>query len=149
MLKSHIKRTLQLLEAKPIETGKYDLIFPTDNLAELLGVFGIVFSGKATVDKTNPWKDKLNELVASPLLTIKDIPQYKDAFHRYMFDDEGIEHRELALIENGKLNSFYHNSATSSELGLENTGHARSTKGSLGRVEQIKLLYQAQLQMVT
>ena len=127
------RRTLQLLEAKPIESGKYDLIFPTDNLAELLGVFGIVFSGKATVDKTNPWKDKMGELVASPLMTIKDIPQYKDAFHRYMFDDEGIEHRELALIENGKLNSFYHNSATASELGLENTGHAsRSTKGSLG-----------------
>ena len=69
---------------KAIETGKYDLIFPTDNLAELLGVFGIVFSGKAAVDKTNPWKDKLNEQVASNLLTIKDIPQYKDAFHHYL-----------------------------------------------------------------
>ena len=40
--------------------------------------------------------------------------------------------QDLTLIENGKLKSFYHNTATAKYFGIKSTGHAsRSPKSSL------------------
>ena len=123
----------ELLHAGPIKSGNYDIIFKTDVLESLFSAFSIIYSGKSTVEKKNPFKDKLEKEVATNLLTVRDLPHYKDAFSYNLFDSEGTPHQDLTLMKNGVLKSFYHNSASSRELGQENTGHAsRSPKGQLG-----------------
>ncbi len=121
------------LDAEPLKTGEYDVVFTTDAFEEIFGCFSNIFSGKAAMEKTNPFADRLNQQVVSSLLTIKDIPHYKDAFFTSNIDSEGVVHKDLTLIENGELKSFYHNSATANYFKTNSTGHAaRGARTALG-----------------
>lgn len=122
-----------LLKAKAIPSGNFSIIFDLDCLAELIGLFSPVFSGKSVKDGVSFYKDKLNENIASSLFTLKDSPMYEKGFNYTSFDDEGTLKNEVTLIENGKLKTFFHNSLTAKFLKAKNTGHAvRSPKGHLG-----------------
>ena len=122
-----------LFEATAIPTGKYDVMFTTDCLQDFLGSFSIIYSGKSTAEGKNPFKDKLNSEVFSPLLSVTDCPKYAEASYYHVFDDEGSMMEDLSLVEDGILKGFYQNSATASELKMANNARAsRSTKGQLG-----------------
>ncbi len=121
------------LGAQPIKTGAYDIIFTEDSLQTVLGSFGNMFSAKAAIEKTNPFAGKLGDKVAVEELSITDMPRYEKAFFHYEFDSEGVKREDLQLIENGKLNSFYHNSATANFYKTQTTGHAsRGPKSAMG-----------------
>lgn len=121
------------MKAKPLSTGNYDIIFELDAFSEILGCFSSIFSGKGAMEKTNPFLEKMGKQVAGSGITISDIPKYKEAFFVSHFDSEGIAHKDLTLIENGILKSFYHNSATANYFNVSSTGHAsRGAKSALG-----------------
>jgi len=122
-----------LIEGTALKTGHYDIVFSTDKLAQFLNVFSTLFSAKSAINDMNPWKNKLNESVASNFLTITDAPLLERGFAYSLFDGEGNTTSNTTLIENGVLKNFYHNSYTSKKLGQENTFNAtRSPKSSLG-----------------
>lgn len=122
-----------LLNAKPIATGKYDLVFDTDTLGEFLSCFTSLLSGKSVKEGMSSFKNNLGKIVAHPEFTLMDSPQYADGFSFSLTDAEGFLKKDLTLIENGILKSFYHNSSTANYFKIENTGHgSRSTKGHLG-----------------
>lgn len=124
---------VQLLHAKAIPTGRYDVIFSTDEWENILGAFLGAFSGKAAMEGIGYYRDKVGKTVASREFTLLDSPQYAPGFSFSVFDDEGVAKRELALIENGKLETLLHNSATARFFKLASTGHAsRGPRGSLG-----------------
>ena len=128
-----IEHASNWLNAKPAQTGSYDIVFEIDQLESLFHCFSGIFSAKAAWDKVNPFEDKLNSKVAVSELSIKDAPLYDDAFYKYHFDSEGVERSSMGLIENGVLKNFYHNSSTANYFKTQTTGHAsRSAKGSLG-----------------
>lgn len=121
------------LAAKPVATGKYDIIFDTNVLSEILGAFSGCFSAKEAIEKTNPWENKINQQVADLNFSMIDSPVYKDAFFKQHVDSEGMSRTDLTLIENGVLKSFYHNTATANYFGIKSTGHAsRGAKSALG-----------------
>ncbi len=121
------------MKAESVSTGHYDIIFDGDAFSEILGCFSNIFSGKGAMEKTNPFAEKLGKEVASSEFTIRDLPKYKDSFFKSHFDSEGYLHHDLTLIENGVLNSFYHNTATANFFKTKTTGHAgRGAKSSLG-----------------
>lgn len=119
-----LEHAINWLNAKPIPTGKYDVIFHIDVLAEMLDAFSNYFSAKDAIEKTNPWETKLGQSVALENFTLIDSPFYQDAFNHYYTDSEGMLKKDLTLIENGTLKSFYHNSATAHYYGTVSTGHA-------------------------
>jgi PmbA protein len=121
------------LQAKPVPTGKYDIIFETNVLSEILGAFSSCFSAKEAIEKTNPWESKLLQQVADVNFSMIDSPLYADAFFKQHVDSEGVLKKDLPLIENGILKSFYHNTATAAYYGTTTTGHAaRGAKSALG-----------------
>jgi PmbA protein len=121
------------LQGKPIPTGKYDVIFTPETLSQFLGKFSLMFSGKAAMEGRNPMLDKLKTQVADSRLTLRDIPNHPEAFSEYLFDSEGLLHKELTLIERGVFKNLYHNSSTARYFDVKNTAHAsRSIKGMLG-----------------
>lgn len=127
-----IGHALQWLDAVPLKTGYYDIIFTLDMYANLLSCFSNIFSGKGAMEKLNPFADRLQQQVANSKLTVRDIPKYEDTFSKSYFDSEGVTRKDLTLIENGVLKSFYHNSATAKYFGIETTGHgSRGAKSSL------------------
>ncbi len=123
----------KLLGAGPIETGHYDIIFSLDELSEIFGCFSKLFSGKAAMNGTNPWRDKIGESLAVKEFNMIDHPTYDHAHQYTPFDDEGHLTNEVSLIEAGVLKTFYHNSVTAGYFKTQNTFHgSRSPKSTLG-----------------
>ncbi len=136
-LKKCIEETLEhatnWLQAKPVATGKYDVIFDPQVLSEILGAFSSCFSAKEAIEKTNMWENKIGEKVADINFSMIDSPLYQDAFFKPLVDSEGVLRSDLTLIENGILKSFYHNTATANYFKTKTTGHAtRGAKSALG-----------------
>jgi PmbA protein len=132
-----IKKSLfyarEFLNESPLPTGKYHVTFSADCLQSIVGCFSNFFSGKAAMDKINPWSSHLGQQVVSTDLSIHDIPQLDQSFRKSFFDSEGVEQCSLTLIEDGKLKSLYHNSVTANYFSTLSTGHAsRSPLGPLG-----------------
>lgn len=133
----HVRETAlfhakNLLRESSIPTGRYPVFFTADCLKEILDCFANLFSAKATIDKMNPWAQKIGSTVASQNLTISDQPLFEKSFRISRFDSEGVERKPLSLIENGELKSFYHNSVTASKMKTMTTGHAsRGPSGSI------------------
>ncbi len=127
-----IRNGSEWLRAKTLETGSYDVIFDTDILSQLFYTFSNIYSGKELMKNVNPFKDKLGEIVIGGDLTITDDPQYKENFFLSYFDDEGCKQKPLVLVENGKLQSFIHNSVTADFSNTTSTGHGvRGAKSPL------------------
>lgn len=124
VINTSLYHAAQILKEKPLSTGKYPVMFTADCLKDLIGCFGNFYSAKSAMDKMNPWGQKIGEEVISKDLSIIDAPQYQDAFRRSLFDSEGVEQKEMKLIEDGVLKSFYHNSVTANFFKTKTTGHA-------------------------
>ena len=77
------------------------------------------------------WKDALGNKVASDLISVVDDGLLTNGVGTASFDREGVAHKRLNLIENGKLSSFMHNTYTAKALGMENTGHAAGSARSV------------------
>jgi PmbA protein len=133
VIRETLARTETLLNASPIESGTYSVIFETETLLSLLSCFTSLFSGKAVKDGFSSYKDSLGEKIAHPEFTLRDLPRYEDGFSFSLTDAEGVKKEDLTLIQQGILKSFYHNSVTARHFGVKNTGHgSRSAKGHLG-----------------
>ena len=122
-----------LLSGTPVNTGSYDIIFDTDSLNSLMGAFGMCWSGMSAMKEINPLREKLGETVAHPEFSLYDDPAVEGGFSLQAFDSEGFATMRTPVVEEGKLSTFLHNSATASFFGLANTANgSRGTKGSLG-----------------
>lgn len=128
-----IRKTSRLLGAEPLKTGRYRAYIEPQAFAQLMGLFVFMLSGKTVMEGKSRFGDKLGQQVASDLFTLIDDPLLPGGKGNRPFDSEGTPAQTLHLIDDGRLNSFMHNSATARALGQENTGHAsRSYKGTLG-----------------
>ena len=127
------QHALNWLDATSVETGRYNVIFTPDSFEELFGCFGGVFSGKAAMEKNNPFEEKVGKIVGHKELIITDSPRFKEAFSEYYFDDEGFDQEDLCLLDKGELKTFYHNTKTASFFNLNTTARAaRGSKSALG-----------------
>ncbi len=133
VLKQCLKKASLLLDATPVATGKYDIVFDTDVLQSFLGAFLGVLSGKAAKDGVSRFKDMVGQSIAHPEFTLTDCPQYADGFNYSLFDSEGLIKKDVTLIYNGELKTFYHNTVTAKHFKTTTTAHAsRSPRGHLG-----------------
>lgn len=122
-----------LLQGKPVSTGRYAVCFAPDTQHELFSAFSMAWSGKSACDGLSPWRDRVLQKVASAGLTLLDEPHLTDGFGYALFDAEGTPTQATTLIAAGQLQTLLHNSATARELGAHNTGHAvRGPKSGLG-----------------
>lgn len=120
------------LNAKSVKTGKYDVIFTPEILNSMLLSYFNHFSAKSAIEETNPWREKLNQQVASTQFSLIDSPMYADAFFKHSIDSEGAIKKDLTLIEDGIFKTFFHNTATASFFKTNSTASAsRYTRSSL------------------
>jgi PmbA protein len=132
-VKNALYKTRVLLDATPVQTGSYDIIFDSESLQKLLGCFVGQFSGKSVKDGVSTFRDSIGKSIAHPEFTLRDLPHFEQGFACALTDSEGMLKKDLTLIEKGELKTFYHNSQTANYFGVSNTGHAsRSAKGHLG-----------------
>lgn len=121
------------LTAKSIPSGKYDVVFSPEIWHQLFGNFQSVYSAKGAQEQLNPWREKLATQVMDKRINITDDPTDRSGSAFTLFDSEGFETSPLDLINEGVLQSFYHNTATADFFKTKSTGHAaRGPKSGLG-----------------
>ena len=106
--------TLKDLDKPVIETGLISGVV----LSTIMSNF---VSDMCLIDGTSIWKDKLDEQVADPRLTISFEPYSDDVVVRERHTGEGYPTENFDLIKDGKLNSF-----CLSQYGANKTGRTRS-----------------------
>jgi TldD protein len=71
------------------------------------------------------FRDKIGEMVASPLVTLVDDATLPRKFGSFAFDDEGTPAQRTVLIENGVLKSYMTDVLSARKGGLPLTGNGR------------------------
>jgi PmbA protein len=124
------ENAVSLLGAKKIKSEKLPVILDNRSTMDTLAsVIGVGLDAYEVILGTAFFKDRLGEQITHEQVTIVDNPLYPSGVGSAKFDDEGVPHSELTLIENGVAKAYFSNSYCANILGIKNTGHA--SKGSL------------------
>ena len=110
------------LEAEPFE-GKFTgvAVFAPSALGDIIGTAIDNFTGDETIiDSTSPWRNKLNEKVASDSLTVRLIPIDERIIGGERYTAEGYRTENCDIIKNGILENF-----TLSEYAARKSGEKR------------------------
>lgn len=73
---------------------------------------------------TSRYTGRKGDFVASPLLTVIDDGTTPSGLSSSSFDREGVPHRRLEIIDNGRMRNFLYSSYTANKDGVESTGNA-------------------------
>jgi len=118
------KTALAKLGAKSVVSGKYKIIMQNTVFADFIGAFSDVFLADKAQKGLSLLAGKLNEKIASDVLTLRDDPVYPGSIFAEPFDAEGVASVNKAVIENGVFKTFLHNLKTAAKDGVESTGNA-------------------------
>ncbi|MEM2984432.1 MAG: TldD/PmbA family protein [Candidatus Jordarchaeaceae archaeon] len=114
------------LKPKKMETGDYSVILAQDALTSLLGyTFVPTISGDNVIRDKSAYKNKLNTLVASEMLTVEDDGIMERGLNTASFDGEGTPRQKTPIIENGVLKNFIFDNYFGRRAGAKSTGNAR------------------------
>jgi PmbA protein len=109
---------------KPGEPGKYMALLGPMVFADLVNQVGSLSSAFLIDAGQSFLVDKIGVDVASKKFTLIDDPTLAGSIGVRAFDDEGVPTRRKAVIENGVLKTYLHNSITAKKFGVETTGNA-------------------------
>ena len=133
MAEEGVKKSTDLLNGKPAESGKYAVVFNNEMMATMLATFSGIFNAKSVQEGRSLLKDKIGQKIANEKVTIVDDGLHPDGFSTSAFDSEGYPTGKTVLIENGVLKSYLHNTITARKDGVNSTGNgSRGYKGTLG-----------------
>jgi PmbA protein len=91
------------------------------------GLVGMVFgaaSGASIFRRSSFLVDKLNQEVASPLVTIVDEATMADGLASRPFDAEGVKTSKVTILENGVLKNYICDAYSARRLNMKPTGSA-------------------------
>jgi len=92
--------------------------------ASFVGVIGGVLGADAVQRGRSPLADRVGEQVASDALVLSDDGLDPDGLASSPLDGEGVPRRRTALIEDGRLRTYLHDTYTARRGGAESTGNA-------------------------
>lgn len=126
------EKAVAKLGATPPETGNYPVVIDAKVASSFLGLMLDSFSAKSVEEKTSLFADKLDQMIASPVLSFTDDPFLADGPAARAFDSEGAACQLTPLISKGRLANFLTNSVLAKRLKLPHTASAsRSAKSQL------------------
>lgn len=117
-------RATRLLGAHKPPSGRVTVVLDPFVTAQVLSVISATVNGEALVKGRSIFRDRLDEQVASPLVTLIDDPTDPRAFTAAEVDGEGLAARRNVLIDNGVLRAFVHSTYSARRAGTTSTGNA-------------------------
>lgn len=130
--KEAAQRSLSLLPAKTLASGKYSVLIDKEVATDLFGLITNYFSAKAVDENKSILKNKLGTPIASDRLTIIDDPTQQKGFGYHPFDAEGELTRKTTLVEKGNLKNYLTNLEYAKKMNLPHTASAaRSTTSDM------------------
>ena len=133
MAKEGVKKSTDLLNGKPADSGKCAVVFNNEMMATMMATFSGIFNAKSVQEGRSLLKDKIGQKIANENVTIVDDGLHPNGFSTSAFDSEGYPTEKTVLIEKGVLKSYLHNTITARKDGANSTGNgSRGYKGTLG-----------------
>lgn len=138
------ERAVRLLGGRPIETGRYPVVFSPDTGWTLLVYVALALSGDP-VSRGRSWLcDRLaggaEPVIGSDLVTVRDDGRHRQGPATAPFDAEGVDTQTTVLLENGKVRGRLCDLASGRRLQMPSTGNAeRSGYQSLPEIQSRNL----------
>jgi PmbA protein len=127
------ERTTSMLGATKPASTRTTVVLDPHVTASFLGIIAGTLSGDEVIKGRSPFGDRVGDVIAAPSLTLTEDPTNAAAPGASASDGEGIATRRVALLDNGELRGFLHNSYTGRRSGAATTGSAeRSFKSTPG-----------------
>lgn len=121
-----VEKAVSMFNAKPIESGNYEIVVENEAMRDLFSTFESIFTGEAALKKITPLLGKENEKIMSELISIEDMPLKDDALVRAPFDDEGVACYNKTVVEKGVFKGMLHNLKTGKAFNTTSTGNGFS-----------------------
>ena len=112
------------LGGEPPASGAMPVVFNTDAMCSLLGVFSSIFSSESAQKGLSALAGKEGEVIAADCVTLVDDPFHPENPAPMNFDGEGCPTATKNVIENGRLVTLLYNMKTAAVAGRETTGNA-------------------------
>ncbi|MHA2359039.1 MAG: TldD/PmbA family protein [Candidatus Thorarchaeota archaeon] len=112
---------------KNLHPGEYEVILEPEAAAGLLFFTTLLgFGARRHQEFLSFLRDRIGEQVFSEDLTLWDNPLNQRLVGASLFDDEGVPHRKVDLIDKGVVKNLVYDTLTATKDGVESTGnHAK------------------------
>ncbi|MGG0669155.1 TldD/PmbA family protein [Sporosarcina koreensis] len=133
IVKEVVEQGVSMLGERNYPNKKYPVVLKNEAAASLLSTFTSSFSAQAVQDSRSRLQGKLGEKIAAEHVNLIDNPFLPTGIQSATFDSEGVPTRKLNIVEEGHLQTYFHNLKTAKKDGVETTGHAHrgSYRGSV------------------
>ena len=122
--RSAAERTVRRLGAKRIPSAQMPVVYDPRVARGLVGHLASAINGAAVARGTTFLKDRMAEAIFPESVTIVDDPLRPRGLRSKAFDGEGLPTARRAVVENGRLRTWFLDLRTARQLGLASTGHA-------------------------
>lgn len=131
------------LNPAALPAGRYAVVLDPEVAVDLLGIIAGMLSAEAVLRQRSLFAGKLDQMIASPLLTLTDDGRLEGGLGSEPWDGEGLPTRRNVLIENGVLKTYLHTLRSAAEMGVPPTGSAGRGIGSNPAVTTFNLFPKA------
>jgi PmbA protein len=118
------RKAYSMLDPKMVKTQKAAVIFDPDVAGALLGGILGAINGERVLQGASFLAKKLDQRIASDLLTIIDDGTRPKGLASAPFDGEGVATQKRIIIDKGVLKGFLYNTIVAKRAGVSSTGNA-------------------------
>lgn len=124
LVKKAVLDAKRKLGGQPPASGAMPVIFSTEAMSSLLGVFSAIFSSESAQKGLSRLAGLEGQVIAAPCVTLVDDPFHPESPARMNFDGEGCPTYRKNVIDGGVLTTLLYNMKTAAVAGRETTGNA-------------------------
>lgn len=120
-------RTLRRLNARPIKTGQYPVVFEATVAKTLIGHTVGALSGGNLYRDTSFLVNSLGKQKLASCIQLTEEPHILKGLGSAFFDAEGVATHDRTIIKNGIIEGYFLGSYSARKLGMQTTGNANGT----------------------
>jgi len=118
------KDAYDMLDPRMVKTQKAAVIFDPDVARAILGGILAAVNGERVLQGASFLADKMDQKIASELVTLIDDGTRAKGLGSQPFDGEGVPTQKRTIIEKGVLKGFMYNTIVAKRAGVKSTGNA-------------------------
>jgi PmbA protein len=118
------KDAYEMIDSRMVKTQKVAVIFDADVARAILGGILTAVNGERVLQGASFLADKMDQKIASELVTLIDDGTRAKGLGSQPFDGEGVPTQKRTIIEKGVLKGFMYNTIVAKRAGVKSTGNA-------------------------
>jgi PmbA protein len=122
--KKAAKDAYEMLDPQMVKTQKASVIFDPDVARSILGGILGAINGERVLQGASFLAKKMDQKIASELVTIIDDGTLPKGLGSQPFDGEGVPTQKRIIVDKGVLKGFMYNTIVAKRAGVQSTGNA-------------------------